>query len=71
MELIVLEVIDSEAVGWREDDPIDASVIEWEVSRICLAIARETDEALKYAVAGLENVEVMTYRVDFQLRSSS
>ena len=30
-------------------------------------VAREADEALKYAVSGLENVEVLTYKVDFKL----
>lgn len=32
-----------------------------------IIIAKEVDDALRYAVKGLENVSVMTYKVDFKL----
>jgi restriction system protein len=34
-----------------------------------IIIAREVDEALKYAIKSLDNVEVKTYKVDFKLNS--
>ena len=32
-----------------------------------IIIAQEADDALRYAVKGLKNVSVLTYRVDFKL----
>jgi predicted RNA-binding protein len=34
-----------------------------------IIIAREIDDALKYSIRGLSQVSVLTYRVDFELRS--
>jgi predicted RNA-binding protein len=50
-------------IGWVEENLCN----EGQAAK-GIIIAREIDDALRYAVRGLENVSVMTYKVDFELR---
>lgn len=51
-------------IGWVEENLCDAGQ-----SAKGIIIAREIDDAMKYAVRGLPHVDVMTYKVDFELHT--
>ena len=53
-------------IGWVEEN-----LCEEDQSARGIIIARQIDDALRYAARGLPNVTVMTYKVDFQLRTES